>query len=215
MSWHEPVRFKWPKFHCLHDSRFNTNRDCWILGRGRNRTQAKCMFEEWENSDVSHIEVGQVVTGSVIQPTAFGAFVEIEQGVHGLVLIPEFSWTRKINHGEELLQKGFTRKFQVIAIDYKSRKIALSIKKLIPNPWAQLPHQFPVGTDCMTLVQQIFEWGVLINITGTDFSGMIHVSEFCDEVTLEDVEIGQRIPARIIDLDIEGEQIALKMLPYV
>ncbi|MCB1050787.1 MAG: 30S ribosomal protein S1 [Acidobacteria bacterium] len=121
--------------------------------------------------------VGSVVDGKVLNLTGFGAFVELEPGVEGLVHLSELSWTKKVRNPNQMLKIGQELKVKVLDVDLENRKVSLSLRQTEENPWERLAERFPVGSRVKGVVRNITEFGAFIEIEeGVD--GLVHISDF-------------------------------------
>jgi len=119
---------------------------------------------------------GTVIAGKVRNLTSFGAFVEIEEGIDGLVHISDMSWTRRIHHPSEVVRKGETVKVQVLNIDTENKRISLSIKDLQDNPWQELGQKYSVGVETDGKVVRLLDKGVVVDLGG-DVEGFVPISQ--------------------------------------
>ncbi len=118
-------------------------------------------------------KVDDVVNGEVIKFTDFGAFVKVTDGVEGLLHITELSWTKKINHPKEVLKKGNFIKAKVIDIDVEERKLGLSLKQVLPNPWDNVDVNYPIGKKIKGKVKNITSYGAFVELD-KDITGLLH-----------------------------------------
>lgn len=158
-------------------------------------------------------EMGSIVSGKVTDLTDFGAFVEIEKGVEGLIHLSDLSWDKRIGHPKEILGKEKKVEVKVLNIDTKKRKISLGLKQTKPDPWKELLEKHKVGDMISGKVQQITNFGVFVNLApGID--GMIHVSELDEEYVPHPEKIalvGDDIKAEIVEIDREKRRIRLSV----
>ena len=108
--------------------------------------------------------MGSKVTGEIRNLAAFGAFIEIKEGVDGLIHVSDMSWTKKINHPSEVLKKGDKVECIVMAIDKEKRRISLSMKHLQDDPWETLAEKFPVGKEVQGTISRLLERGVIVEL---------------------------------------------------
>ena len=157
-------------------------------------------------------KVGDVCKGKVTNITDYGAFVELEDGIEGLVHVSEMSWTRKNVHPGKIVSTSEEVEVKVLEVDEEKRRISLGIKQCTPNPWAAYIEEHPVGSVINGKIKNITEFGLFVGLTD-EIDGMIHLSDISWEKTGEDAiqgfEKGQDIEAKIIDADIEKERISL------
>ncbi len=156
--------------------------------------------------------VGSVVRGRVVSMTDYGAFVQIEEGIEGMVHVSEMSWTRRVRHPNEMLQLDQEVDVMVLSVDGKEEKIALGIKQTQPNPWKQLSEKYPVGSSVKGVVRNLTEYGAFVQIEdGID--ALLHVSDlsWTKKVTnpSEVLEKGQEVEVRVLNIDPENEKISV------
>ena len=157
--------------------------------------------------------VGSRVKGKVRNFTNYGAFIELEEGIDGMIHISDMSWTRKINRPSECLQKGEEVEAIVEAVDPKEQRISLSLKKAQTDPWSEIATKYPVGKLVKGKVSKIASFGAFIELEdGVD--GLVHISQISDErVThVKDVlKEGQEVEARVVKVDRKDRRIGLSM----
>ena len=157
-------------------------------------------------------EVGQVYTGKVTNITDYGAFVELEDGIEGLVHVSEMSWTRKNVHPGKIVSTSQEVQVKVLEVDPEKRRISLGIKQCTPNPWAAYVEEHPVGSVIEGKIKNITEFGLFVGLSD-EIDGMIHLSDIswdkAGEEAVKDYAKGQDIQAKIIDVDVEKERISL------
>jgi small subunit ribosomal protein S1 len=159
---------------------------------------------------------GTVVRGKVRNIADFGIFVEIEEGIDGLVHISDMSWTQRVKHPSELYQKGDEVEAAVLNIDTADGdkpKISLGIKQLIGDPWDRIPFDYPVGKVVTCKVQKVLDFGAFVELE-KGIEGLIHVSEISDERVEDPREVlkpGQEVKAEIITIDTQERKIGLSM----
>jgi small subunit ribosomal protein S1 len=165
----------------------------------------------------SEFHPGDVVEGKVRNLAAFGAFVELKEGIDGLIHISDMSWTKKINHPGELLKKGDSVKVKVLDVDVEKRRISLGIKQLSEDPWPNLASSYSVGTEIATCsVARILDRGVVVNI-GADVEGFIPLNQLGRESVDHPSRLykeGDILPAEIIEFDLESRKIVLSVEEY-
>jgi small subunit ribosomal protein S1 len=165
----------------------------------------------WDNIEYRY-PIGSKVNGKVVNLVPYGAFVELEPGVEGLVHVAEMSWTKRINKPSELLKVGDEIEAVVIGIEKASQKIALGIKQLEENPWEMVKHNYPVGAHIRGIVRNITNYGAFVELEeGID--GMIHVSDVSWTKKInhpsEILKKGDTVDAIVIDIDPAQQRIAL------
>ncbi len=171
----------------------------------------------WEAVE-SKYSVGSRVKGKVVNIVPYGAFVELERGIEGLVHISEFSWTKRIVHPSEVLAIGDTIEAVVLNIDKGNQKIALGIKQTEVNPWAEVAYKYPVGTQVKGKVRSFTDYGAFIELEeGID--GLLHNSDISWTRKInhpsEILKKGQRIEAVVLSVDAENRKLSLGMKQLV
>jgi small subunit ribosomal protein S1 len=152
------------------------------------------------------------VSGTVRNLTNYGAFIELEEGVDGLLHVSDMSWTRKISHANELLKKGDPITCQVISVDQERKRIALGLKQLAGDPWeTTIPEKYKPGSQVVGKVTKITNFGVFVELE-PELEGLLHVSELSDE-KIENpetfVKVGQDLDVRILRIDASDRKIGL------
>lgn len=157
-------------------------------------------------------KVGEVYKGKVTNITDYGAFVELEDGIEGLVHVSEMSWTRKNVHPGKIVSTSQEVEVKVLEVDADKRRISLGIKQCTPNPWAAYVEEHPVGSVIEGKIKNITEFGLFVGLSD-EIDGMIHLSDISwdksGEEAVKDFTKGQDIQAKIIDVDVEKERISL------
>ncbi|MCO5141755.1 MAG: 30S ribosomal protein S1 [Oligoflexia bacterium] len=156
--------------------------------------------------------VGDKVSGKVVSIKDYGAFVELEDGVEGLIHVSEMSWTNKVKHPSKVLNPGDSVDCQVLDIDTKNRRISLGLKQLESNPWDLLEQKFPIGSTVEGEVKNVTDFGVFIDI-GEGIDGLIHVSDisWTKKIThpSEAFNKGDKVRAIVLSIDKETEKFSL------
>ena len=156
--------------------------------------------------------VGSRVRGKVVSITDYGAFIELEKGIEGLIHVSEMSWTKKIRHPSKLIAMGDNAEAVVLNIDVENKRISLGIKQCEPNPWDLIEKKYPIGSIVEGSVRNITDFGVFIGLEeGID--GLVHISDMSWSQKLkhpsEIVKKGQVIEAKVLSLDKENERLSL------
>lgn len=165
----------------------------------------------WTDIDKKY-PVGARVRGKVVSITNYGAFVELEKGVEGLVHISEMSWTRNIGHPSKLVSIGDEIEAVVLKVDPEDEKISLGMKQIEEDPWLSLPMKYPSGTRITGKVRNLTSFGAFVEVEpGID--GLVHVSDMSwtrrVEHPSEIVQKGQDLDVLILDIDAENKRISL------
>jgi small subunit ribosomal protein S1 len=165
----------------------------------------------WENIREKY-PPGSTPTGKVTGILPYGAFVELEPGIEGLIHVSEMSWTEKIKHPREVLKAGDTVKVRVLNIDEKNRKLSLGLKQIQPNPWAQAKEKYPPGTRLTGTITHLAPFGAFLKLE-EGIEGMIHVSDISWTKKLKHpgqvLKVGDQVEAVVLDIDVEAEKISL------
>jgi len=167
--------------------------------------------DPWQNV-ADRFHVGDVCKGKVTNITDYGAFVELEDGIEGLVHVSEMSWTRKNVHPGKIVSTSQEVEVKILEVDAEKRRISLGIKQCTANPWAAYVEEHPVGSVIEGKIKNITEFGLFIGLND-EIDGMIHLSDISwdksGEEAVKDYTKGQEIQAKIIDVDVEKERISL------
>ena len=167
--------------------------------------------DPWEGVETKYPVNGKFV-GRVTNITDYGAFVELEAGVEGLVHVSEMSWTKKNVHPGKIVSTSQEVEVMVLDVDAQKRRISLGLKQTMSNPWEGFLDKFPVGTEVEGEVKNITEFGLFIGLPG-DIDGMVHLSDLdwerSGEQAIADFKKGDIVKAKVLDVDIEKERISL------
>ncbi len=154
---------------------------------------------------------GSRVKGRVRHLTNYGAFVQLEDGIDGLIHISDMSWTKKISHPEEILKKGDKVEAVVLSVDAENQKISLGLKQLTPDPWPEIKERFAPGLIVDGKISKIAKFGLFVELD-KDVEGLIHISELekTEDIDLDQLyKVGDSIKVRVISVDDESRRIAL------
>jgi small subunit ribosomal protein S1 len=167
--------------------------------------------DPWSNIETRY-SVGQKLKGRVTNIADYGAFVELEPGVEGLIHVSEMSWTKKNVHPGKIVSTSQEVEVQVLEVDASKRRISLGLKQTLQNPWEAFAEKHPVGSVVEGEVKNKTEFGLFIGLDG-DVDGMVHLSDLDwtrpGEQAIEDYKKGDRVQAKVLDVDIEKERIAI------
>jgi small subunit ribosomal protein S1 len=157
-------------------------------------------------------QVGDRVMGKVVSLTDYGAFVELEEGIEGLIHISEMSWTRRVKHPSRMVAIGDEVEAIVLDIDSKNKRISLGMKQIEPNPWTLLHERYPVGTRILGKIRNITDFGIFIGIEeGID--GLVHISDLSWTHKVkhpsELYKKGDEVEAVVLNIDVENERFSL------
>lgn len=177
------------------------------ISLGMKQTQAN----PWDNVAAKY-PPGTMVEGTVRNLTNYGAFIEIEEGIDGLLHVSDMSWTRKISHASEMLQKGDKIECQVISVDQERKRIALGLKQLHQDPWSTtIPEKYTPNSLVTGTVTKLTNFGVFVELEPS-LEGLLHISELSDkkiENPEDIVKVGDQIEVRILRVDIAERKIGL------
>jgi len=169
------------------------------------------MSDPWENVE-GKFPIGAKMEGRVTNITDYGAFVELEAGVEGLVHVSEMSWTKKNVHPGKIVSTSQQVEVMVLDVDLSKRRISLGLKQCTANPWEDLTQTYPIGTEINGEVRNITEFGLFVGLT-EDIDGLVHLSDISWETTgeaaLEGFNKGDMVKAKVLDIDISKERISL------
>ena len=169
----------------------------------------------WEDVDNKY-PVGSTVKAEIRNLTNYGAFVELEPGIDGLIHISDLSWIKKVSHPSEVLKKGDSVEAIILSVDQESKKITLGVKQLDTNPWESIEKTLPIGTVVKGTVTKITAFGAFIELDN-GIEGLVHVTELSDQAfgkVEEVVAVGDEVTAKVIKLDPEHKKISLSIKDY-
>ncbi|MFH1245262.1 MAG: 30S ribosomal protein S1 [Candidatus Omnitrophota bacterium] len=161
----------------------------------------------------SRYPVNSKVKGKIHTLTEYGAFVELEEGIDGLIHISDMSWTKKIAHPQDVLKKGQKIDAVVLAVDQDNRKISLGLKQLTPDPWPEIVARYPIGMEWEGAVARVTNFGVFVELE-KDIEGLLHISELKEDDRTkisEKFKPGDKINVKVVKSDAEQRKIALSM----
>lgn len=170
----------------------------------------------WDDVEKKY-PVNSNVKAEIRSLTNYGAFVELEPGVEGLIHISDLSWIKKVSHPSEVLRKGDIVDAVILSVDRESKKITLGVKQLSSNPWESIEKTMPVGSLVKGKVSKITAFGAFVELD-SGIEGLIHVTELSDQAfgKVEDVvSKGDDVTAKVIKLDPEHKKIALSIKEYL
>jgi small subunit ribosomal protein S1 len=183
------------------------NPDTQRISLGMKQLQA----DPWDGVGAKY-PIGATLSGRVTNITDYGAFVELEAGVEGLVHVSEMSWTKKNVHPSKILSSSQEVGVMVLDVDADKRRISLGIKQVMDNPWEAFLSESPVGSVIEGPVKNITEFGLFIGLTA-DLDGMVHLSDISwdaqGEEALQRYNKGDVVQAKVLDVDVEKERISL------
>ena len=212
----------WTK-HIRHPSKVlsvNDMIDCAVLKVSEEEQKISLGLKQTQENPWDTIEerypVGSIVEGKVRNLTNFGAFVEIEEGIDGLVHISDMSWTRRISHPSEVLSKNDMARVVVLSIDKDNHRISLGLKQTQENPWDTMQERFPEGTEVKGTIVQLLERGVVVDL-GDDIEGFVPLSQLGWENLDKPADVlreGDELPLRVIEVVPSSRRIVLSVRSY-
>ena len=159
----------------------------------------------------------QDVKAEIKSLTNYGAFVELEPGIEGLIHISDMSWIKKVSHPSEIFKKGDKVEAVILSVDKDSKKITLGVKQLSNNPWETIVDRIPVGSLVKGKVSKITAFGAFVELEN-GIEGLIHVTELSDQAfaKVEDViSVGAEVTAIVLKLDPENKKVALSIKEHL
>ncbi len=167
--------------------------------------------DPWINADKDY-PINTRVTGKVVSLADYGAFIEIKEGIEGLIHVSEMSWTRKIRHPSQILKVGDDVEAVVLNIDSENKRISLGLKQVEPNPWEVIGEKYPIGTTIEGRIKNITDFGIFIGIDeGID--GLVHISDISWTKRIkhpsEVYKKGEEVQAVVLNIDEENERFSL------
>jgi len=162
--------------------------------------------------------VGERVTGTVSRLMDFGAFVELEPGVEGLIHVSEMSWVKKVRKPSDMLKTGDTVEAVVLNVSPAEKRISLGLKQALGDPWTDVAQKFGVGSEVEGPVTRLMKFGAFVQVAD-GVEGLVHISEMVADRRLnhpsDAVHVGQVVKAQVVGIDAEKRQIKLSMKQLV
>ena len=163
-------------------------------------------------SAAERYQVGQRLAGKVVSLTDYGAFIELEPGVEGLIHVSEMSWSKRVKHPSKLLNVSDTVESMVLGVDPQARRISLGLKQIESNPWHQLTERYPVGSKLTGKVRNLTEFGAFVEVEeGID--GLIHISDMSWSKRLkhpsEVLKKGDEVETMVLNIDPDNQRLSL------
>lgn len=171
----------------------------------------QAMADPWVDAAVNYA-VGTQVTGRVSRLAPFGAFIEVQEGIEGLLPVSEMSWNR-IKHPADVAKEGDTLKLVVISLDPAARKMSFSLKQAGPNPWAEAAAKYPVDATVPGTVARVVDFGAFVELE-PGLEGLIHISELSDQrvrAASDAVKVGQQVQVRVLEVDPKTRRMSLSL----
>jgi len=156
--------------------------------------------------------VGARVGGKVVSLTDYGAFVELESGVEGLIHVSEMSWSKRVKHPSKILNVGDTVDAMVLGVDPTARRISLGLKQIETNPWHDLAEKYPIGSKIQGKVRNLTEFGAFVEVED-DIDGLIHISDMSWSKRIkhpsEVLKKGDVVEAMVLNIDADNQRLSL------
>ena len=167
--------------------------------------------DPWIDASMRY-SIGKRINGKVVSLAEYGAFVELEPGIEGLIHVSEMSWTKRIKHPSKVVTVGDEVESVVLAVDERDRKISLGMKQIEPNPWSVIEETYPVGTKVSGTIRNITNFGIFVGLEeGID--GLVHVSDISWTEQIkhpsEKFKKGDEVEALVLKIDKENEKFSL------
>ncbi len=167
--------------------------------------------DPWSNVS-DRYPVGARVSGKVVSLTDYGAFIELEPGVEGLIHVSEMSWSKRVKHPSKILNVGDSVDAMVLGVDATARRISLGLKQVETNPWHELAEKYPVGSKIVGKVRNLTEFGAFVEVED-DIDGLIHISDMSWSKRIkhpsEVLKKGDKVDAMVLNIDAENQRLSL------
>ena len=188
-----------------------------VLGVNKEEQKISLGLRQLEPNPWDEIEhkftIGSRVKGKIRNMTAYGAFVELDEGIDGMIHVSDLSWTRKINHPSEVFKKGDEVEAEVIDIDKTNQRISLGIKQLTEDPWKNIDQKYKIGDLVKGKVTKLASFGAFVQLAD-DIDGLVHISQLSEDhvAKVKDVlKVGQEVESRVIKVDKVERRIGLSI----
>lgn len=172
--------------------------------------------DPWEEIE-QRFKPGSIVTGIVRNLTQFGAFVELEEGIDGLVHVSDMSWTRKIRHPKEILSKGDEVDVKVLDVSKDERKISLGLKQVEEDPWPQIKERYSIGTTTEGKVERILNKGIIVTLD-LDVEGIVplsHIAKKDRKQLTRNIQVGDTLELKVIDINENDKKVVLSRDEFI
>ena len=187
-----------------------------VLGIDKSGEQMSLGMKQTQDNPWDKVEgkypIGKEITGKVRNLTNYGAFIELEEGIDGLLHVSDMSWTRKISHPNEVLEKGQELSCRILAVDTERRRIALGLKQMNDDPWSNdIPNRYTPGQKITGKVTKITNFGVFVGLED-GLEGLLHISELADhkvENPEDVVKVGDELEVKVLRVDTDDRKIGL------
>ena len=213
------TELSWTKKHTKPSEVLEKDQEIEAVVLGVNKDEQKISLgirqldeNPWDASEEKYA-VGTRVKGKVRNLTSYGAFVELEEGLDGMIHVSDLSWTRKINHPSELIKKGDEIEAQVLEVDRENQRISIGIKQLTEDPWEAINSLYQVGQLVTGKVTKLASFGAFVGLEN-EMDGLVHISQISEERVdkIKNVlDVGQEVEARVIKIDRSDRRIGLSI----
>ncbi|GAB4279486.1 MAG: 30S ribosomal protein S1 [Candidatus Rifleibacteriota bacterium] len=167
----------------------------------------------WDDIDKRY-KIGDIVTGKVNNMTDFGAFIEIEEGIEGLLHVSDMDWVKKINHPKEILEKGQEVKVKILNIDMANHRLSLGLKQTTTDPWEEVEGEYKVGQRVTGVVKSLVPYGAFVQLEN-GLEGLLHISEFSWQTEVNDpaemLKVGDQVEVMVYEIDKSKQKIGLSL----
>ncbi len=167
----------------------------------------------WDEIETKY-KIGDVVTGKVNNMTDFGAFIEIENGIEGLLHVSDMDWVRKVNHPKEVLEKGQEVKVKILNVDTGNHRLSLGLKQTMTDPWEAVEGQFKIGQKVTGVVKNLVSYGAFVQLEN-GIEGLLHISEFSWQNEVGDpsevLKVGDQVEVMVYEVDKGKQKIGLSL----
>ena len=168
--------------------------------------------DPWLSAETKY-PIGSKIEGKIRSFTDYGAFIEVGEGIEGVVALQDMSWVRKVNHPRDILRKGQRVEAIILSVDGKNRKIALGLKQLTPDPWPDIVSRYPVGSLLHGKITKVTKFGIFLELE-EGVEGLVHISEIGPDRNKnldQSCKIGETVKARVIKIDTDLRRIGLSL----
>lgn len=167
--------------------------------------------DPWEKARGKY-EVGEISKGKIVNIADYGVFVELDEGIEGLIHITEMSWSKKLKHPSKIVKVGDVVEAMILDVDIDNRRISLGLKQVEENPWDQLVAKYPVGTQVKGVVRNITDFGIFVGVENEEIDGLVHISDLSWDKVGHPSEVykkGDEVAAVVLQVDKESERFSL------
>jgi len=209
--------------HIKHPSKImnvNDTIDAVVLSVDRENEKISLGIKQMEPDPWETIEekypIGKIVTGKVRNLTAFGSFIELEEGIDGLIHISDMSWTKRIQHPSELMKKGDKIEVRILRIDHENRRISLGLKQLQDDPWPNIAKKYSSGSECLGTITRVLDRGVMVELDD-EVEGFVPTAQLGKPDLQNPAQAfseGEQLPLTVIEIDRQAHKVVLSVQAY-